>query len=172
MRISYAVLLMALALPAGAAETFKAYPTAFELVRETSSGDEVLTSGRVLLRVGASVPAETGTRGGEVHRAAAEDHAAGGRDVALRFSLDRAGESDSARLILDTDLEIARAGDRQRREVPDNPDSYIQGPRVSTVSFSHRNWRRQGDPTPIVMPFEEDGERYRLTVLFDVEASE
>lgn len=166
MRIRHAVLpLLLLAVSVTTAATFKAYPATYELVRLTASGDEVLASGRVLLRAGQTVAVAGRTGGADL----TEVNATASPAASLRFTLQQpeADDSRTPRLILDSEIDLDVRTGVKRREIPGKPESFVQGPSTANVSFDNRSWRRMGDPTPIVVPFEDEDDRYRLTVLFD-----
>ncbi|HKJ94747.1 MAG TPA: hypothetical protein VKA32_03855 [Gammaproteobacteria bacterium] len=146
---------------AEAAGVQQAYPATYELT--TLGGDhEVLASGHVLLLPDKTVVAE---QAGSA-KPKAPKH---GARVSLRFSLSREpGEGAlPPKLILDSEIHIARVKGSTRVAVPDKPESFIQGAKVENLAFNTRSWRREGDPTPIVSDVGDDGDRYRLTVIFD-----
>lgn len=167
MSIRYAVLpFLLLAAFAATAATFRAYPATYELVRVTDSGDQVLASGRVLLREGQTVA--VAARTGAADLTEVDVSADPMAEANLRFTLLRPeGGSGTPRLVLISEVDLAVHTGVKRYEVPGSPESFVQGPRTDSLSFRNRSWRRLGDPTPIVVPFEQQGDRYRLTVLFD-----
>ncbi|MBA1145713.1 hypothetical protein H0Z60_01450 [Ectothiorhodospiraceae bacterium WFHF3C12] len=146
-------------MPLQAADVKKAYPASFELAR-VADGDrvlEVLASGEALLLAGETVTVEGDGRGD-------------GSGATIRFLLEmeppEAG-AERGKLILHSRVELARVSGRTRLQAPDSPDSYIEGPNVRRTTHTAESWRRMGDPTPIVVPFTRDGQRYRLTVIID-----
>jgi hypothetical protein len=146
-------------------DVFRAYPASYELVRLAPGGEQVLASGRVLLREGQTIAVAEHAGGAEI----TEVHAGGGGSAAgLRFTLERPDSDGSmARLILISEVDLVVQTGTRRYEIPGSPGSFIQGPATEDVSFRNRSWRRAGDPTPVVVPFRQQGDRYRLTVLFD-----
>lgn len=146
---------------ASAAEVQQAYPATYELTAVGAPGDRILASGHVLLLPNKTVVAEDQ----DATRHRARDNAR----VTLRFSLSREPGQGALppKLILDSEIRIARLKGSTRVSVPDNPDSFIQGPKVENLAFNTRSWRRVGDPTPIVTRLGDNGGQYQLTVIFD-----
>lgn len=145
--------------PLQSADVKKAYPASYELAR-LADGDrvaEVLAGGEALL-----LASETVTVRGE--------GPGDGSGATIRFRLEmESAESGAERgkLILHSRVELARVSGRTRLQAPDSPESYIEGPNVQHTTHAAESWRRLGDPTPIVVPFTRDGQRYRLTVIID-----
>lgn len=142
-----------------AAEVKKGYPASYELVR-LADGErvaEVLASGETLLLAG-----ETVTVGGDGRNDGA------GASIRFRLALEPAeAGADAGKLILQSHITLAQVRGRTRLQAPDDPDSYIEGPNVQRSTHTAESWRRVGDPTPIIVPFSRNGQRYRLTVIID-----
>jgi len=148
-----------LAVPLHAAEVKRAYPASYELVQLTDNGETTLASGQTLLLMNDTVTVQ-----GSAHSSSAT----------LHFRLEPAPAQTGgspAKLILHSRVEIAHRKGQTRVQVPNQPDSYIQGPKVAKSTFSTQSWRRQGDPTPIITPFTLDGRSYRLTVIMEPQQS-
>lgn len=142
-----------------AAEVKKGYPASYELVRLSGNERvaEVLASGEVLLLADEPVT----VRG---------DGRADGSGASIRFRM--ALESpepgaEAGKLVLNSTVRLAHVSGRTRLQAPDDPKSYVEGPNVKRSTYSAESWRRRGDPTPIVVPFSSNGQRYRLTVIID-----
>ena len=147
---------------AAGADVVKAFPIRYELVQLTDKGETALTKGRALLVPGHTQPLDQ-------QQAPAPAAANSSTDVTLHFSLGRSLSKEPGappRLILNTAVTITKAGTPQKVQVPGKPDSYIQGKKTNTMSYTNTSWRAKGDPTPIVLPFTRDGRSYRLTVMF------
>jgi hypothetical protein len=146
-------------LPLQAAEVKKGYPASYELARMDASGERikrVLASGEALLLLGEriTVRGQDGTESG----------------ASIDFRLETAPPRQDAerdRMVLHSRVELATVQGRTRLQAPGNPESFIEGPDVDRATFTSESWRRQGDPTPIVVPFERGGQNYRLTVIID-----
>lgn len=147
-------------LPLHAAEVKKGYPASYELARLNDAGERierVIASGETLLLADETVT---------VRNNQGED----GTKAVMAFQLDiepAKDEADEPKVVLNSRVELATVKGQARLEAPDNPDSFIEGPKVTRQTFTSESWRRVGDPTPIVTPFEEDGRHYRLTVILD-----
>lgn len=157
MKIFYALLLFTL--PLYAAEVTTAYPANYEFVQVTNAGPKVLASGKTLLLAGQTVPVSNfaAHRNGKTPR------------VHMLFTIAKAGKESSTgrtKLILKSKITVTRSEGVSRLQAPNNPKSFIEGPKTQTTEFSDESWSRAGDPTPIVATFRHDGQHYRLTVMF------
>ena len=162
MRSICILLLTLLISPTWAADVPKAYPIHYELDRVTDNGQSVLAKGQAVLVPGHAQP---------LSQQQAPAPAAGDQSdqVKLHFTLERTLNKEPGappKLILNTEATVTKVTTVHKVEVPGKPNSYIRGPKSETVRYTNQSWRAAGDPTPIVLPFSRNGERYELTVMF------
>lgn len=145
----------------GQANEYRVYPASYELVWIDEGEERPVAAGSVRLKPGEGLRVT-----GERPRTAVTESRA---SAVIRFTLERTPESstDGARLVVVSDVDVSTAEGLRRVEAEDDSESFIQGPTTSSASFHNRSWRHIGDPTPIVAEFEEGGNAYRLTLIFE-----